>query len=288
MRVLILGASGLVGNILYNELKKYHQVLGTYFSIKLLDLIYLNICDATEVEKIIKDFAPEVIVHLACNCNVDYCEEFAAETYKINVTATKNLISLIKNIKTKFIFFSTDYVFDGKNPPYSEEDKPHPLNEYAKQKLQVENLIKDSLQDFLIIRTAWIYGWEKQGKNFVMRTINNLKNNKAMKVFVDQISTPTYANNLVEILNKLILENKRGLYHLAGSTIISRFNFAEKIAEVFNLNKNLLIPVQSIDFKQKAPRPLNSALSSNKVEKEINVKTISVEEGLNLMKKETP
>lgn len=287
--VLIVGASGLLGSKLFNAFSKDENCLtfGTYFSNKAKNQVYLDITNEKSVKKIIEKYDPDCVICPAANPNVEYCEESPEETRKTNVLGIKNIIDNIKSKpNVKFVYFSSEYVFDGESGPYSEEDEPHPINEYGKQKLEVENIIKENLNNYLIIRTTVVYGWERKGKNFVIRVIKNLKNNKIMRVPSDQISSPTYANNMADAVKELVDKDRVGIYNLVGSDIMDRYEFAKNIADIFNLNYNLIIPVSTKELKQKAPRPLNAGLKIEKAKKELDTKLVGVKEGLELMKNE--
>jgi len=289
MKVLIVGASGLVGNALYRNFsksKENYSVRGTYYSLKLDEFYQLDISDFFAVERLLKKEKPNVILLPAAISSVDYCEEHPQETKEVNVKGAKNLIRYTKLFNSRLVYFSSEYVFDGEAGPYTEEDEPHPINEYGRQKLEVENFIKQNLDNFLIIRTTVVYGWERKGKNFVMSLIKKLRNKETIKIPVDQISSPTYVRNLAEAVRELIEKGKRGIYNIVGNEIIDRYIFAKMVCKIFNFDSDLLIPITTEELEQKAKRPLKAGLKIDKARNELETKLVSPEEGLKLMKEE--
>ena len=284
MRIFIVGASGFVGRIMYEYLSKNHETYGSFYSNPAKGLIHLDMTDQNEVAEILTSLKPDVIIHPAANPNVEYCEEYPKETWQVNVEGSKNLIEIARDIGAKFVYFSSDYVFDGINGPYSENDIPSPINEYGLQKLAVEKLIKNSLENYLIIRITIVYGWERRGKNFVMGLIKNLKNGRSMNIPIDQIGSPTYVNNMVQVVKELIESDKIGIYHVAGTDLMNRYTFAKNVAEIFELDENLLIPVTTNQLGQIAKRPLNAGMRVDKVKKDVSIRVMNVREGLEEMK----
>jgi dTDP-4-dehydrorhamnose reductase len=283
MRVFIVGASGFVGRILFEYLSREHEAYGSFYSNPVERLIHLDMTDLKAVKEILTSLKPDVIIHPAANPNVEYCEEHPMETWQVNVEGSKNLIGIAREIGAKFVYFSSDYVFDGANGPYSEDDVPNPINEYGLQKLAVEKLI-NSLDNYLIIRITVVYGLELRGKNFVMGLIKNLKNGDFTKVPCDQIGSPTYANNMVQAVKELIEADKTGIYHVAGTDVMDRYTFAKNVAEIFELDEDLLIPVTTNQLGQKAKRPLKAGMKVDKVQNDVSIRLMSVREGLEEMK----
>ncbi len=291
MRVLIIGASGLVGNSLLNCFSKTnHTVLGTYNNYPLKNLVKLDITNLLEVEKVIAEFKPDVIINPAAFADVDGCEKNPQLCRLINFDGVKNVVDSTKNSAKQnvplFVFFSTDYIFDGKNGPYSEEDQPNPINVYGQAKLDMENYIKSNLDRFLIIRTANVYGWENQMKNFVIKLINNLKQGKEVVAFTDQFGSPTYVQNLSHAVNYLVEKQFKGIYNVAGGQVINRFDFAKIICDVFKLNNDLIIPITTEKLNQAAKRPVMGGLKVDKVSRILPFAMLNCKEGLDKMREE--
>ncbi len=282
-KVLVIGASGLVGYSLYEHFSKEYEVYGTYNTHYFGNLIHLDLLNKAELKNILKQYDPTIILLPAALSSVEYCEEHKEECWKYNVTAHSNLIELIKDMDIKLVFFSTDYIFDGHYGPYTEEDIPNPLNNYGKAKLETENIIITNISDFLILRITVVYGWEHLGKNFIYSLIKNTKNNKIMKLPIDQIGSPTFVENISEATLKLIEFKKSGIYNVAGPALIDRYSFGLIAAEVFNLNKSLIKPVSTLDLNQKARRPLKAGLKIEKLCRDIQIQMLSPLDGLKSM-----
>lgn len=316
MRHLVIGASGQIGESLINQLhNKKEETIGTYYKTALtgpgnpngfLDemlpgkIFKLDIKNANYVEKLIADINPDVIYLPAAETRVDYCEDYSEQTELINVGGVRNVVDAINNIKNKFsfrrnpflIFYSSDYIFDGLNGPYSETDAPEPINVYGKQKLAAEKYIQDNLQRYLIIRTTGVFSPEKIGKNFVSRLISSLRNNDTVHVPEDEIGTPTYAPNLVfntlKLINKLgsSLNNKYKILNVAGRKSITRYEFAIETAKVFQCDTSLIKRIKSNDLKRSAKRPLNCGLNVELAESLMGKRFMCYKDGLLELKKE--
>ena len=257
----------------------------------------LDKCNRDETLALIKRLKPDVVIDTAALHNVDYCETHRDEAWKVNVEGTKNVADACREVNAKMIFISTDYVFDGKKGFYSEEDPPNPLHYYAQTKLEGEKVVKEAGMDYAIARPSVIYGWNpselaglrsSSGKstNFAIWTINKLKKGEEINIVTDQYSSPTLADNLAEVLLVLAKSGKQGIYHTAGKTCLNRFDFAKKIAEIFELDGSLIKPVTSDVFKQVAERPKKCCLDVSKAERELKVRFLTAEEGLMKMKEQ--
>lgn len=285
-KILIIGASGLIGNNLYKNLSSEFEIIGTFLKYSLDNLIRLDITDKNAIKKIVQDVKPDFVFLPAAFTNVDLCEEKKETCWQINVGGVLNAASVLKDTNIKLIYFSTDYIFNGRNGPYDENDQPEPLSVYGKSKLEGEKVIEHILNNFLIIRTTCVYGWEPQQKNFILNLIKKINRKESVKVPIDQVTTPTYVGNLTKIVWRLAREDKSGIYNVVGSSLISRFNFALLATEVFSLDKNFIFGVKTNELTQKAKRPLNGGLRIDKIKKEFRIDIPGAKEGLLLMKKE--
>lgn len=282
--ILVTGVNGLLGKRII-ELSRDVDIIGTYYSTKPgldIDMIQLDIVNRQDVLEKIKEIRPEIVIHCAALTDVDLCEDHKEQAWSTNVDGTKNIADACKAINAKMVYISTDFVFDGKKGNYNEEDLPNPISYYALTKLAGEYAIKH-LNDYLIVRSSVIYG--VGGKKFVTWVIDSLKNRKEIKVVTNHYNSPTLNTDLAWALLK-ICKHANGIYHVAGSERISRFEFARKIAKVFGLDENLILPIRAEEFVQRAKRPLDSSLDVKKLEREFNIKLSNVEEGLTKMKME--
>lgn len=292
MRILITGSNGLLGQAVTSiilresdheiilssvEENSYHEFGDLY--------VKLDITSKDEVKQIVEQYKPSVIVNCAAYTNVDKCETERELSWKINVDGVKNLIIAAKKNEAKIVHFSTDYVFDGKNGPYDEKSVPNPVSFYGREKLASENSLITSDINYAIIRTLVLYGTGNNVKpNFVLWMLDNLRNNMPVNIVTDQISNVTMIDDLAYGTLKIIEKNCKGIYNIAGSDILSRYEFAMTMCEVFNLNKKLVFPITTESLNQPAPRPLNSGLIILKMESELGFKPMDSTEGLKLLK----
>ena len=279
MKILITGASGLIGS-------KLNFILGKRFDIIATNrtgnngMVKMDITDKDNVFSVIKKSKPNFIIHSAVLNNVDYCELHNEEAWKTNVEGTRNVAQAAANNGIKLVYISTEYVFDGKNGPYSETDNPNPLGYYAKTKYEGEKITSSICKKWIITRTTVPYGYDTRINNFALWLINELKNNRPVRIVNDQYSSPTLTDNFSDIMGKLIEKNKEGIYHISGPDVINRYDFSLKIAEIFNLNKKLIKPVATKELCQKSPRPLKAGLKVDKIINELDIKPIGIKEGL--------
>ena len=288
-KILITGADGQLGSNLSAMLS------GKFYSIptsrKNKDISYcLDIIDRTAMKSLLNEWDPDVIINCAAITDVDYCENNRSECFNVNVKGLQNLISL-SNKETFIIQLSTDYVFDGKNSPYGVKDHPSPLNYYGHSKLEAENILRGSRRKHLIVRANVIYGHNIMYNSFFSWIYKSLSNNKVIYVVDDQISNPSFVDNLSDLIFKSLLLNFQGILHHGSSDNISRYEFAKLIAKVFDFDDNLIKPISTSILINKnksyvAARPLNSTLKVDKSEKILNAQILSLEYSLNIIKQQ--
>jgi dTDP-4-dehydrorhamnose reductase len=300
-RLLIVGSTGLVGSkVAYLAPRHGFEAYNTHNArtSPLPNSVQLNITDREETLSLVKKVRPEAIVNTAALHNVDYCESHRDEATKVNVEGVRNLVDAARETDSRLIQLSTDYVFDGNSGHYSELDSPHPLHFYAETKLEAEKVAAD-LPSYAVARPSVIYGWNpleaggvpsSSGKtiNFAMFVLDKLKKNEAVKAVRDQYGSPTFADNLAEALLRLARHSENGVFHTAGKSCMSRYEFAVKAAEIFAYPTRLVEPVYTSDFKQLAKRPKNSCLRVEKAEQTLRVRFLTAEEGIREMKRQAP
>lgn len=295
-KVLIIGANGFLGKTLI-ELYKSENQFKKRFELVAADInttnipsdIPLYIMDITNQRQLMEKslmIKPDIIILTAAMTNVDQCEIDKDLATKINFYGPKNVINACKKIGSKLVFMSTDFIFDGlKEGLYTEEDIPKPQSHYAKTKFFAELAIIYSEIEYLICRTSVLYGWNPEKLNFITWILENLKKNNKLSIVTNQINSPTLVNNLANMLFELIKKNATGIFHTAGASALNRYEIAIKCAEIFNYNKNLISPIDSL--KQTAKRPENAGLDVSKIRKflqeELTIYTF--EDGLKYMKK---
>jgi dTDP-4-dehydrorhamnose reductase len=293
-RILITGCHGLLGQKLVKIFTdESFETFGggldkeTFLDNRKFKYFQLDITDSKRVKEILSDIVPDIVVNTAAITDVDGCEDNKELTWRVNVEGVENLAKSCKKVGAKIIQISTDYVFDGKNGPYDEHSKTNPLGYYGKSKLASENVVVKYGIPFAIVRTMVLYGVAKNlKKNFVLWLIEKLQNKQNVNIVIDQISSPTLADNLAEAIYWIVELDKEGTYHVSGSEIIDRYTFALKIAEFFGFDSNFIRPIKTEQLKQKAKRPLNSGFIVKKAEEELMMKFFNIEESLNIVKQQ--
>ncbi|MBM4169926.1 MAG: dTDP-4-dehydrorhamnose reductase [Ignavibacteria bacterium] len=294
-RILICGSNGLLGQRLAQMLsrKTEYEVLNTshhrtfVFDHQLFDYTQLDITKKGDVKSLVSSFQPTVILNAAAATNVDWCETHREQAWTINVVGVENLVEAAKRVGAKIIHVSTDYVFDGREGPYAEDDRPNPISYYGKAKLAGENVLRISGIPFGIVRTIVVYGYGiKIKSNFALWVIESLRAGKSIRCVDDQISNPTHVNDLALAMVRIFERQREGVYHVSGSETVSRHEFAVKIAESFRLDSSLIQQIKSSELQQAAPRPLLTGFITLKAETELGIRTMNILEGLTLLKRE--
>lgn len=297
-KILIIGANGFLGKNLL-QIKKtnndYEDQNLKFFAADLknnnipddIPFYNIDITKRNEAIKKIKVISPDIIILTAALTNVDLCEIDKKYAAKLNTEGPKNIIQACKKTDSKLVFMSTDFVFDGTKEIgyYNEKDVPNPQNHYAKTKYNAEIALINSQIEYLICRTAVIYGWNLEKLNFITWILSKLQNNEKISIVSTQINNATFVRNLAQILLKLIEKEAIGVYHTAGDGALSRYEMALKCAKIFNYNKDLITPLEML--KQKALRPKNAGLDITKLKQMIGseLTIFSLDDGLNYMKK---
>jgi dTDP-4-dehydrorhamnose reductase len=229
---------------------------------------------------------PEVVIHTAGIGSVDYAEQNKEETHRVNVGGTQTIINLCRKKNIRLIYISSNAVFNGNDPLYSEENNVNPINYYGKLKVEAEELVKESKIDWAIVRPILMFGWPYPGErsNHVLFWLNALRSGKPVKVVDNVFSKPLYAQSCAQTIWAIIEQKKNGLYHVAGMDHMSLYEFALLTADVFELDGSLITPVPDSYFPELAPRPRDTSFSTKKMERELGVKPMSVREGLLHMK----
>lgn len=276
MKVLVTGVSGQLGFDVAQELKsRGYEVVGAdrHGEDENPEHVKLDITDAGEVKKVIKEVRPEAIMHCAAWTNVDGAEELEnlEKVRAVNVEGTRNLALAAKEVDAKFLYISTDYVFDGAGEePWKADEKNYaPINVYGQSKLDGELEVSKILEKYFIVRIAWVFG--RNGKNFVKTMIEVGKKHEVVKVVDDQIGTPTYTVDLARLLVDMIETDKYGYYHATNEGgFISWADFAEEIYRLAGMETKVervsTEEYEKIAGKTVARRPFNSRLDKSKLE----------------------
>lgn len=259
MKILVTGVKGQLGHDVVNEAhKRGIQAVG-------VDIDEMDITNAPQVEHVIKSEKYDAVVHCAAWTAVDKAEEMPEACRKVNAEGTENIAKVCKELDIPMMYFSTDYVFDGKgDTPWKEYDERHPLNVYGQTKYEGE-LAVEKLEKHFIIRIAWVFG--KNGNNFIKTMLKLGKERGAVSVVNDQIGSPTYTYDLAKLVVDMIQTDKYGTYHATNEGLCSWYEFACEIFKQAGMDDVKVTPVDSNAFPVKATRPKNSRMEKTELDK---------------------
>lgn len=257
MRILILGGTGLLGTDIVKVLKGDNDVIA-------LGSADVDITKLESVVHSINTHKPELVINCAAISDVDKCEEDKQLSYRVNAIGPKNIAIGCNKLKSRLIHISTDYVFKGdKNSPYTEFDNPVPVNVYGETKLAGEEFIKMISSNFLIIRTAWLFG--ERRNHFVDYVIKSLHNGNEIIAVKDMTSSPTFSYDVAEMIKELIATDETGIFHMCNKGYCSRVELVEEIEKILKKHTNVTVVNQS-QWKRPAKRPVFSALRNYHLE----------------------
>ncbi|MCS6981842.1 MAG: SDR family oxidoreductase [Flavobacteriales bacterium] len=269
MKVLVIGASGLVGGecLRIFSAEPGFQVAGSYFSFPLPALHQIDTLQPDALDRWAEEhFLPDLLIQCGALTHVDRCEQYPEESFRLTVQAHRNILAFCKRHGVRMVAFSTDYVFDGRSGPYREEDPVHPLSVYGRHKLIVEEETLEAEPRHLVLRITNVYGREIRGKNFVARLLWQIKQNKpiTLRLPVDQYSTPTCAADIAAAALLLVKEGQSGIFHIAGTDYMNRVELALTVLRICGYTNYDLEALPTHKLGQPAPRPLFGGLIAHK------------------------
>ncbi|MGX8832919.1 dTDP-4-dehydrorhamnose reductase [Amedibacillus sp. YH-ame6] len=259
MKILVTGVKGQLGYDVVNEAyKRGIQAVG-------VDIDEMDITNRSQVHHVICEGEYDAVVHCAAWTAVDKAEDMEDVCRKVNAEGTRNIANVCEQLNIPMMYFSTDYVFDGKGEtPWNEYDERHPLNVYGQTKYEGE-LAVEKLKKHFIIRIAWVFG--KNGNNFIKTMLRLGKERGAVSVVDDQIGSPTYTFDLAKLVVDMIQTDKFGTYHATNEGISSWYEFACEIFKQAGMSEVEVTPVDSSAFPAKAKRPNNSRMNKTELDK---------------------
>lgn len=257
MRFIITGAGGQLAREFENILKKSsHEYTA-------VDRAGLDICDENSIREAISRHTPDAVLNCAAYNLVDAAESDFEAALKTNAVGVGNLARACRQENVLLVHYSTDYVFDGtKEGLYNEQDSPNPISNYGRSKLAGEKLLLENTDNFLIFRTSWVFGEGRQ--NFFYKLRQWAGKNKVLKIVCDQISVPTFTEDLAQACLQTVEKGLQGLYHLTNGGYASRYETARYFLEKLGMD-NLVLPVTSDLFPTPAARPYFSAMSNARI-----------------------
>lgn len=292
-RILITGSNGLLGqklSDLYLQMED-RQILATgagpsrYKDASGLNYCTMDITDSTETEKVIADFKPDCVINTAAMTNVDACEFEKEKCDALNIIAVKNLAELSNKYNFHLVHISTDFIFEGTHPMYTEDEEAIPLSYYGNSKLMGEKMVIETAKSYAILRTVLVYGvvHDMSRSNIVLWAINALKNKKNIKVVNDQFRTPTLAEDLA--LGCYLAESKsaQGIYNIAGKDYLRIDELVLRVSKYFNYPVQTMELVSSDTLNQPAKRPPITGLNIEKAKNDLGYAPRSFEEGLEIV-----
>jgi dTDP-4-dehydrorhamnose reductase len=264
---LLIGASGQIGAQMLHLLGP-DRCLVTSRQPTTPDQIPLDlatIATPADAERALAPYPLDTIYCIAGMTNVEGCEDVPEIAYNTNCRGPEMLAHVAAARSIPFVYFSTEYVFDGTAGPYHEDDHANPLGVYGKSKWQGELAVLAACPHALILRTTVVYGQDFGQKNFVYSLMRSLATGKSMRVPQDQISTPTYNRDLAAATVALATTGVSGIYHACGPELMDRLQFARAVAQFLSLDTSLITGVPTSVLGQKAPRPLSAGLLIDKL-----------------------
>ena len=297
MRILVIGASGFIGRYLMRRLgaSPDHDVAGTYRSRppagdgNAWHQVELN--DTAALERLFQEVRPHLVIHLAAMADVGTAEREPALATAINVTATSAIARLCEEHAARLILMSTEYVYDGEGGPYREDRTPRPNTHYGRTKWEAEQEVAWETEAWSIVRTSIVYGWPEPGqRNFASWLIENLRSGRPYRAPTDVYRTPIYVEHLVDGIARMVGLDCPGILHIAGRDWVSMYDFAVAIARTFQLDENLVQPLDS-DSRARAgesSRPDLLGLDSAQTMRRLNLEHPGLAEGIAALRADAP
>lgn len=257
MRVLVTGVKGQLGHDVVLELEKRGmEAIG-------VDIDEMDVTDASEVDRVIKEAAPDAVIHCAAYTAVDAAEDNEATCRRVNADGPRNIAKVCRDLDVKMLQVSTDYVFSGQGErPWEPEDEKEPQSVYGQTKYEGELAVQELLEKYFIVRIAWVFGIH--GQNFVKTMLRLAETHDTLRVVNDQFGSPTYTHDLARLLVDMILTDKYGVYHATNEGDCSWYEFACAIFKEAGLSVNV-IPVTTEEYGARAKRPANSRMNKEKL-----------------------
>ena len=292
-RLLVIGASGLLGSKIIGQAKGRFDVFGScnpaVDGCSTSGLESLDMCSESDVSRIFNELDPDIVILAAAMTDVDGCEKNPALAESVNAIGPSIVAKVCREFGAGLVHVSTDYVFDGgKRDLYIETDATNPISVYGSSKLHGEQAVLAELPTASVARTAVLYGWNpiKSKSNFVTWVLKKLRNGEKTTLFNDQWISPTFADDLAGALIGIASKSASGIWHVTGPDCLDRPACGRMIAKVFELDENLIVPVPSSSVSLPAKRPAYSCLDSSRVEKLLNREMMTFEEGLREMRRQ--
>jgi dTDP-4-dehydrorhamnose reductase len=284
MRILITGASGLLGLNLALEAASQHTVFGLVnrhgLRTKAFTVIQADLLEPGAIQAVLDEAQPDWVIHCAALADVDACEMDPQQAAQLNSEVPRKLAHHVARGGARLVHISTDAVFDGERGGYTEDDVPHPLGVYAQTKLAGERLVAQTNPDAIIARVN-LFGWSTTGQRSLGEFFfYNLQAGKSIMGFTDVFFCPLLANHLGQILTRMLEARLSGLYHVVSRECLSKYAFGVQLARRFGLDENLIRPVSVHEAGLKAARSPRLTLQTGKLARALGAPLPDLSTGL--------
>ncbi|MFO7559278.1 MAG: NAD(P)-dependent oxidoreductase [Desulfobacterales bacterium] len=285
-KLLITGASGFLGWNLCRIASKAWQVIGVFFrhpvAIQDVHPIKADLTDLKNFQKLFREIQPDAVIHAAAASRPDYCELHPSESGKINIHSSIHIAERCAALSIPFVFISSDLVFDGRNPPYSEKSPVNPINLYGEQKVRAEEKIFEAYPESIVCRLPLMFGYSKgENQSFTSGMIRSLKQGSRIRLFTDEFRTPVDAESAARGL-LLSLENVKGIIHLGGHKRVSRYDMGVMLQKLLHVSPSLIQPISQKEVSMGAARPSDISLDSSRAFS-MGYSPLKIEEGIRQM-----
>ena len=292
-KVLITGSNGLLGQKLIHQYLKSGNIelIATargenrYPVKEGYTFRSMDITNSDNVQEVIEHFRPDCIIHTAAMTHVDECELNPEQCDLLNITAVEYLVHAANAINAHFIHLSTDFIFDGEDGPYKEDDQPGPLSHYGLSKLKSEEIVRDRCNRWSIVRTMLVYGivHDMSRSNIVLWAKGALEKGEVIRVVDDQYRSPTLAEDLAT--GCILVEQKeaQGVFHISGKDQMNIVEMVERVADYFDLDKSIIQTISSTTLNQPAKRPPVTGFDLTKSRAVLGYDPHSFEEGISIL-----
>ena len=289
--ILITGSTGLLGKGMEETASASPRLLGLHqrdYAVQdsRMKHLVLDIRDKRAVDRLFAKQKFDAVIHAGGIASVDYVQKHYAESLESNIVGTLNITSACRKAGIHLVYVSTNAVFDGKNAPYKESDPLGPVNKYGQLKVDCEKIVQDTLERWTIVRPILMYGWNHivTRPNTATWIYDKLLRGERIQLVDDVFENPLFNLQCGKALWAVVKKKPRGIFHLGGKDVVNRYQFGQKIARVFKLDASLIDKVTSKHFPGIAPRPKNTSFNVSRMEKELGVAPVTLEEGLKEMK----
>ena len=292
MKILITGGTGLLGKALIETVDSNYEIVATYLSnydvedTHQVKYTKLDTRDKAGYEYLFREFKHKVVIHTVSIGSPDYAEKNKELTWEVNVGGTQNILFICERFNAKFIYISSNGIYDGNKAPYGEEDEAKPINYYGQTKLEGERIVQKAKIPYAIVRPILMYGWPHSFErgNIVTFALSNLEKCEVVNAYDDVYLNPLFNHSCAEAIWKIIEEEKYDVFNIAGAERVTIYKLIQEVAYAFKLNLDLIKPVQQGFFNELVKRPGDTSYKTEKMEKELGIKPLSLKEGLSIMR----